>query len=233
MTIDFVELQYKYKILLCKICNDYEKKHIKNLIYFYNSIGDDNFSRFFSVQAVSIAIGATAEPGKTTDDKDSGGSTGGSDDSGGSSTSTDTTGLGGLIYVGDNSSYNLSGGTLTGSNAKYGGAVYISDGGTFNMSGGSIYSNTATTSGSQVYNAGTFKLTGGSIGTSGSSSTKYGIYNAGNLILSGGNVYDSVYSEKDINASVKANISGRITLGNNACLNVNDYIEQLLHIVFQ
>ena len=120
---------------------------------------------FFSVQAVSIAIGATAEPGKTTDDKDSGGSTGGSDDSGGSSTSTDTTGLGGLIYVGDNSSYNLSGGTLTGSNAKYGGAVYISDGGTFNMYSGPIYSNTATTSGSQVYNGGTFKLTGGSNGT--------------------------------------------------------------------
>lgn len=72
---------------------------------------------------------------------------------------------GGGVYVGKNSIFNMTRGTLTGFNISgNGGAVYVSEGGTFNMTACSIYGNTATLGGNNIYNAGTFTMTGGKIG---------------------------------------------------------------------
>ena len=72
-------------------------------------------------------------------------------------------GNGGIVYVGKNSTVNMTSGTLMGASATNGGAVYVASGGTFNLSGGLIYNNTAI-NGNQIYNNGTFAMTGGTIG---------------------------------------------------------------------
>lgn len=73
-------------------------------------------------------------------------------------------GNGGLVYVGANSTFNMTSGGISGSKATNGGAVYVAPNGTFNMSGGSIYGNIATNNGNNINNAGTFTMTGGTVG---------------------------------------------------------------------
>ncbi len=46
---------------------------------------------------------------------------------------------GGAFYIGNNSTFTMTTGTISGfSTSSYGGGVYVANGGTFNMSGGSI-----------------------------------------------------------------------------------------------
>lgn len=72
---------------------------------------------------------------------------------------------GGAFYIGKNSTFTMTTGTISGfSTNTFGGGVYVASGGTFNMSGGSIYGNTAAIDGSQICNYGTFTMTGGTIG---------------------------------------------------------------------
>lgn len=73
-------------------------------------------------------------------------------------------GNGGVVYVGANSTFNMTSGGISGSKATNGGAVYVAPNGTFNMSGGSIYGNIATNNGNNINNAGTFTMTGGTVG---------------------------------------------------------------------
>lgn len=73
-------------------------------------------------------------------------------------------GNGGVVYVGANSTFNMTSGGMSGSKATNGGAVCVAPNGTFNMSGGSIYSNIATNNGNNINNAGTFTMTGGTVG---------------------------------------------------------------------
>lgn len=73
-------------------------------------------------------------------------------------------GNGGVVYVGANSTLNMTSGGMSGSKATNGGAVYVAPNGTFNMSGGSIYGNIATNNGNNINNAGTFTMTGGRVG---------------------------------------------------------------------
>ena len=114
---------------------------------------------FFSFNETSIALASV--PGKTDENPGGDQHEGGGSSSGGTVASD---GLGGLIYVGNKSSFNMTNGSLSGGNAKNGGGVYVSSGGTFNLSGGTIMGNVASAKGSQVYNDGTFTMTGGTIG---------------------------------------------------------------------
>ena len=111
---------------------------------------------FFSFSETNIAFAANSYPGKTGETEDG--------DSSGSGGTVANDGLGGLIYVGNNSTFNMTNGSLSGGSAKNGGGVYVSSGGTFNLSGGTIMGNVASAKGSQVYNDGTFTMTGGTVG---------------------------------------------------------------------
>ena len=135
---------------------------------------------FFSFSETNIAFAANSYPGKTGETED-----GGSSGSGGTVAND---GLGGLIYVGNNSTFNMTNGSLSGGSAKNGGGVYVSSGGTFNLSGGTIMGNVASAKGSQVYNDGTFTMTGGTVGEKPlySRVDKNGVKNAnGNYVLFG------------------------------------------------
>lgn len=127
---------------------------------------------------------------------------------------------GGMIYVGKNTTFNLTGGTISGGTADYGGGVYVD--GTFNMSGGTIKNNSALNGwGADVYcDSGTFTMTGGVVGTS----SNGGIYNvSGTLNLYGGTVYNSIYSETTINTKMSANLECPICISNAATIVVQDY----------
>ena len=132
-------------------------------------------------------------------------------------------GYGAGIYVGKNSTFNFSSGSISGFNTTgLGGGVFVDTGGTFNMTGGSIYGNTASLAGNNVANSGTFTMTGGTIGLS---STKTdGVYNSGTMNIYGGTIYDNISSTNQINTKVAATISGTITLGYAATVVVEDYV---------
>ena len=113
---------------------------------------------FFSFGAISTALAATSEP---------------SDDL---YVSDPYVVAGGAFNIGNNSTFTMTTGTISGFSASsFGGGVYVNLGGTFNMSGGSIYGNTATKGGSQIYNGGTFTMTGGTIGKNGTTTSESGI----------------------------------------------------------
>ena len=135
---------------------------------------------------------------------------------------------GGAFYIGSNSTFTMTTGTISGFSKTFGGGVYVADGGTFNMSGGAIYGNTATYSGSQIYNSGTFTMTGGTIGKNGTTASEDGIYNGGiaggEMNLYGGTIYEGIYSEyATLSTKMACNIQGTITLPNNESITVEDY----------
>ena len=138
--------------------------------------------------------------------------------------SPDADNAGGAFYIGNNSTFTMTMGTISGFSRSYGGGVYVADGGTFNMSGGSIYGNTAALGGSQIYNNGTFTMTGGTIGKNGTAASRSGIYNKGEMNLYGGTIYEGIYSPyANISTKMACNIQGTITLPNNESMTVEDY----------
>ncbi len=138
--------------------------------------------------------------------------------------SPDADNAGGAFYIGKNSTFTMTTGTISGFSRSYGGGVYVADGGTFNMSGGSIYGNTAALGGSQIYNNGTFTMTGGTIGKNGTAASRSGIYNKGEMNLYGGTIYEGIYSPyANISTKMACNIQGTITLPNNESMTVEDY----------
>ena len=138
--------------------------------------------------------------------------------------SPDADNAGGAFYIGNNSTFTMTTGTISGFSRSYGGGVYVADGGTFNMSGGSIYGNTAALGGSQIYNNGTFTMTGGTIGKNGTTASESGIYNHGKMNLYGGTIYEGVFSAyATLSTKMACNIQGTITLPNDESMTVEDY----------
>ena len=132
---------------------------------------------------------------------------------------------GGAFYIGSNSTFTMTTGTISGfSTSSFGGGVYVADGGTFNMSGGSIYGNTAAKDGSQICNHGTFTMIGGTIGKNGTTASESGIYNKGEMNLYGGTIYEGILSSyASFSTKMACNIQGTITLQNGATITVEDY----------
>ena len=132
---------------------------------------------------------------------------------------------GGAFYIGRNSTFTMTTGTISGfSTSSFGGGVYVADGGTFNMSGGSIYGNTAAKDGSQICNHGTFTMTGGTIGKNGTTASESGIYNKGKMNLYGGTIYEGILSSyASFSTKMACNIQGTITLQYGATMTVEDY----------
>ena len=132
---------------------------------------------------------------------------------------------GGAFYIGKNSTFTMTTGTISGfSTNSFGGGVYVSKGGTFNMSGGSIYGNTAAIEGSQICNYGTFTMTGGTIGKNGTMASESGICNHGEMKLYGGTIYEGIFSAYGtLSTKMACNIQGTITLPNNESMTVEDY----------
>ena len=138
--------------------------------------------------------------------------------------SPDADNAGGAFYIGKNSTFTMTTGTISGFSRSYGGGVYVADGGTFNMSGGSIYGNTAALGGSQIYNNGTFTMTGGTIGKNGTTASESGIYNHGKMNLYGGTIYEGILSAyATLSTKMACNIQGTITFQNGATITVEDY----------
>ena len=73
---------------------------------------------FFSFSETNIAFAANSYPGKTGETEDG--------DSSGSGGTVANDGLCGLIYVGNNSTFNMTNGSLSGGSAKNGGGIYVS-----------------------------------------------------------------------------------------------------------
>jgi parallel beta-helix repeat protein len=96
------------------------------------------------------------------------------------------------VYVGNNSTFNMNGGTISSNTGvDNGGGVYVDGGGTFNMSGGTISGNTAKYNGSGVYVFdSTFNMSDGTI--SGNTAVLDGggvfVYFPGTYNMSGGTI---------------------------------------------
>lgn len=99
---------------------------------------------------------------------------------------------GGAIFIEPNVTYNMNGGSITGTNKKFGGAVYISSGATFNMKGGSI------TGCNGMYGGAIYVETGGTL-----------VIEAGTLTGNTANYGPSIYAEQGatVDISPNANIS--------------------------
>lgn len=100
-----------------------------------------------------------------------------------------TTGNGGNIYCGSNSSSDsnvtISGGTVSGGKAKIGGNIFAQS--IVTVSGGTVKSGIASESGGNVFASGTFTVTGGTL--SGGTAVNGGnIYSKSNTTISGGTI---------------------------------------------
>ena len=102
---------------------------------------------------------------------------------------------GGGVYVGNNSTFTMNGGTISGnSSSSYGGGggVLVGNGGTFTMNGGAVSGNSSSYGGGGggvlVGNGGTFTMSGGSVSGNSSSSYGGGVYVNGTFTMDGGEI---------------------------------------------
>ena len=108
---------------------------------------------------------------------------------------------GGGVYVSDQCTFNMYGGSIKGCYVSSdGGGVYVAAGGTFTMSGSSLIEGCNARCGGGVYNAGTFTMSGNScirncIYRSGAGSG--GVHSAGTFNLNGGSVVRSLSGYND------------------------------------
>ena len=108
---------------------------------------------------------------------------------------------GGGVYVSDQCTFNMYGGSIKGCYVfSDGGGVYVAAGGTFTMSGSSLIEGCNARCGGGVYNAGTFTMSGNScirncIYRSGAGSG--GVHSAGTFNLNGGSVVRSLSGYND------------------------------------
>ncbi len=89
------------------------------------------------------------------------------------------------VYVYENATFNLHGGSIAGNTDDYGGGVFNL--GIFNMTGGSITGNKASDTGGGVRNADTFTISGGSI-TGNEAKRGGGVSDMGIFTMSGGSI---------------------------------------------
>jgi hypothetical protein len=109
--------------------------------------------------------------------------------------SGDQSGNGGGVFIAGNSTFTMSGGTITGASAPdgYGGAVYASQTATFNMKGGTITGNKAGRGAGVCIWNGAFTMSGGSIEDNEASVLGGGVYVVGGAVstaftMSGGTI---------------------------------------------
>jgi len=108
---------------------------------------------------------------------------------------------GGGVYVSDQCTFNMYGGSIKGCYVfSDGGGVYVAENGTFTMSGSSLIEGCNARCGGGVYNAGTFTMSGNScirncIYRSGAGSG--GVHSAGTFNLNGGSVVRSLSGYND------------------------------------
>ncbi len=141
----------------------------------------------------------------------------------GSISGSKASGNGGGVYVDAGGTFNMTGGTISGNTAMKGGGVYVSTNGNFTLNSGEISGNTATEgSGGNIYNGGTFVMNGGTVGKSSSPALFYNFYNT-TTKLYGGNFYENIYSYSDIEAKVEANITGQIEFVETGVLTIENY----------
>ena len=121
---------------------------------------------------------------------------------------------GAVSIVGDNSSFTMYGGTITGNTAKYGGGVLVTMGGSFAMYGGTITGNTASANGGGVHASNSsFTMTGGTITGNTAQGDGGGVYSGGcTFTVSGaaditGNSTSNVY----LGNTQKITIGGQLT----------------------
>ena len=151
-------------------------------------------SGFFSFANISVAMG---ESGAWKNNKFLSGLL--------STYATNSISNGGFFYVGNNSSFEMSSGSLSGASATNGGAIYVASGGSFNFKDGTISGNKATNGGAVgVASGGTFNMSGGTI--SGNNATNGNqIYNDGTFSMTGGTIGSfSAYTIVDINGNIDA-----------------------------
>ena len=118
-------------------------------------------------------------------------------------------GNGGVFYVGKNSVYNHTTGTISGASATNGGAIYVENGGTLNINGGTISNNTATGNGGGIYvaNGGTLNITNGEIAGN-SAVAGGGIYieSGGTVTMSGGKIFGNSTSATGAGRTTGTNV---------------------------
>jgi len=131
---------------------------------------------------------------------------------------SNTSNNGSGVSVKNSGTFNMTGGNISGNNARYGGGVEVMSG-TFNMTGGTISDNSASIGGGVYVVSGTFNMTGGTI----SGNTTYlggGVYLwGGTFTMTGGtisnnNAADSgggVYVESGTFTMTGGTISGNTT----------------------
>ena len=133
---------------------------------------------------------------------------------------------GGGVYVSDQCTFNMYGGSIKGCYVSSdGGGVYVAAGGTFTMSGSSAITNCKGSRGGAVYNAGTFTMRDNShiadcIYNS-SIASGGGVHNKGTFTVEGGSITGSVndhnreQSSDDICNENKLDVSEGITISCN------------------
>ena len=108
--------------------------------------------------------------------------------------------LGGGVYISGNSTFNMTGGTISGNTADNGGGVCMWGGGTFTMTGGTITGNKAATDGGGVYvDLGIFTMEGGTISGNTAQSGDGGgvLVNNGTFTMNNGTISDNTAQSGD------------------------------------
>ena len=133
---------------------------------------------------------------------------------------------GGGVYVSDQCTFNMYGGSIKGCYVfSDGGGVYVAAGGTFTMSGSSAITNCKGSRGGAVYNAGTFTMRDNShiadcIYIS-SIAGGGGVHNKGTFNVEGGSITGSVNDHNREQSSDDICIEGTLNAGITIACNVN------------
>ena len=144
--------------------------------------------------------------------------------SGTTMTGNNATNYGGGLYLSEDSTLSMRGGTIGGSGnantAQYGGGIALLGSGT--ISGGTVQSNTATKDGGGIYAEGGLTMSGGNIGQSDQGNTAVngaGIYLAGSGTFSGGTIIGNAAENGaggGLSIAGNATLSGVAITGNTA-----------------
>lgn len=127
---------------------------------------------------------------------------------------------GGGVCVGNNSMFNMYGGSITENKAKYGGGVYTYDGSTFNMYDGSIANNAASSGGGVYGFSSTFNMYSGSIANNTASSDGGGVLTNHIFNMTGGSITGNSTAHNyrrggGVQSSGTFKLSGDVTISGN------------------
>ena len=153
-------------------------------------------------------------------------------------TNSDNVGIGGGVYMEQNSTFNMYDGTISNNTGEYGGGVNINSKSVFNMSGGTIENNKATGNnkafggGGGVNIAGstddTFNMSGGTIRGNKTNTYGGGVYVSWNFNMTGGEITGNIATKYGNGVYVKSaygnmghfTVSGSAKVSDNTTSNV-------------